>query len=349
MKLRSLILPLLATASLVYAVNSIVRTQPKRELTDPPMPPPRSAFASTIAAVGLIEPSSEIISIGSARSGVVEALYVKVGDEVKKDQPLLKLRTRELEAERAVAQAAVLQAEAQVKSARSQVGVAQAQVEVAKAELAQSKRLLAFAEEVKDSRVLSDEERTQRAMAVATHQAKLSSAEAGVTAAEAGIATAEAALAEAKSKVEVNDVEIDRCTIKAPLDATVLQLRVRIGEYVTSLSSSSAWLTLGQTKELHLRADVDEHEAWRVKETAAAEAQVRGNPNMKAKLTFVRFEPLVIPKRSLTGDSTERVDTRVLQVVYKIESTEQLRLFNGQQMDVFIDDASSHQTATVNP
>jgi HlyD family secretion protein len=86
---------------------------------------------------------------------------------------------------------------------------------------------------------------------------------------------------------------------------------------------------------------VDEHEAWRVREGAAAEAQVRGNPKQKSKLTFVRFEPLIIPKRSLTGDSTERVDTRVLQVIYKIEPDAKLRLFTGQQMDVFIDGAES--------
>jgi HlyD family secretion protein len=50
----------------------------------------------------------------------------------------------------------------------------------------------------------------------------------------------------------------------------------------------------------------------------------------------VRFEPFVLPKKSLTGDSTERVDTRVLQVIYRVERDD-LRLFVGQQMDVFID------------
>ena len=69
---------------------------------------------------------------------------------------------------------------------------------------------------------------------------------------------------------------------------------------------------------------------------AKATAAVRGNSNLKTPLTFVRFEPFVIPKKSLTGDSTERVDTRVLQVMYQVD-TDNLRLFVGQQMDVFID------------
>jgi hypothetical protein len=55
---------------------------------------------------------------------------------------------------------------------------------------------------------------------------------------------------------------------------------------------------------------------------------------------------MVVPKRSLTGDSTERVDTRVLQVIYAI-SDDKLPLFVGQQMDVFIEDCTTPaKTAT---
>jgi HlyD family secretion protein len=44
----------------------------------------------------------------------------------------------------------------------------------------------------------------------------------------------------------------------------------------------------------------------------------------------------VIPKVSLTGEPTERVDTRVMQVIYSFES-EGLPIKSGQQMDVYID------------
>jgi hypothetical protein len=88
--------------------------------------------------------------------------------------------------------------------------------------------------------------------------------------------------------------------------------------------------------KLHVRVDVEEHDASRVRPGASATAAVRGNASLKTPLTFVRFEPFVVPKKSLTGDSTERVDTRVLQVIYRIEDNK-LPLFVGQQMDVFID------------
>ena len=59
-------------------------------------------------------------------------------------------------------------------------------------------------------------------------------------------------------------------------------------------------------------------------------------PTSRRPCSFVRFEPFVVPKRSLTGDSTERVDTRVLQVIYRVERDD-LPLFVGQQLDVFIE------------
>jgi hypothetical protein len=86
---------------------------------------------------------------------------------------------------------------------------------------------------------------------------------------------------------------------------------------------------------MHLRADVDETDAWRVKASAAAVAHVRGNSRITYALEFVRLEPTVIPKKSLTGDSTERVDTRVLEVIYRFHDAH-AQVYDGQQMDVFI-------------
>ncbi len=68
---------------------------------------------------------------------------------------------------------------------------------------------------------------------------------------------------------------------------------------------------------------------------APAVATVRGRPDHEFALKFLRVEPYVVPKRSLTGDTTERVDTRVLQVIYKIESKGE-RLYVGQQIDACI-------------
>ena len=68
----------------------------------------------------------------------------------------------------------------------------------------------------------------------------------------------------------------------------------------------------------------------------AAEASLKGHAEMKMKLRFIRIEPFVIPKRNLTGDSLERVDTRVLQVIYEFDRPK-FPVYVGQQVDVFIE------------
>jgi hypothetical protein len=113
-------------------------------------------------------------------------------------------------------------------------------------------------------------------------------------------------------------------------------VKVRVGEYAQPGPLATPLMLMGNVDELVVRVDVDENDAWRVRPDAKAFAFVRGNPDLKTPLKFLRIEPYVIPKKSLTGDSTERVDTRVLQVLYTFERGS-LPVYVGQQMDVFVD------------
>ncbi len=60
-------------------------------------------------------------------------------------------------------------------------------------------------------------------------------------------------------------------------------------------------------------------------------------------LEFVRIDPFVIPKRALTNSQTELVDTRVLQIIYKVRDAN-AGLFIGQQLDVYIDTGAERTT-----
>ena len=115
----------------------------------------------------------------------------------------------------------------------------------------------------------------------------------------------------------------------------VLQVNVRSGEFVGATAGPTL-IVLGQVGKLHVRVDIDENDIAKFQSGYAGVAKPRGNPNQQFTLKFVRVEPYVIPKRSLTGGNTERVDTRVLQVIYAIETKGQT-LYVGQQMDVFLD------------
>jgi hypothetical protein len=74
---------------------------------------------------------------------------------------------------------------------------------------------------------------------------------------------------------------------------------------------------------------------------APARAKIRGDSSQQEiSLSFVRLEPYVVPKASLTGVNTERVDTRVVQVVYALDPNSRLvkerKILVGQLVDVFI-------------
>ena len=95
-------------------------------------------------------------------------------------------------------------------------------------------------------------------------------------------------------------------------------------------------LVMGNLDKLHVRVDIDENDAWRFRPDGRAVAYLRGNRNFSAPLTLAYVEPYVVPKRSLTGDSTERVDMRVLQALYRFDRN-RLPAYVGQQVDVFIE------------
>jgi multidrug efflux pump subunit AcrA (membrane-fusion protein) len=306
--MKRTILPLIAFGALSFGIISVVRSQPKRETNVPPSPPPVSPYAHVVAAEGLVEASSENISIGTPVSEVVTEVPVVVGQKVVAGEPLLKLDDRQLQAELA--------------ARRAELGVAETQVKVNSALLEDVKRQLNFAETLSDKRAMSSEELAKRQYAVETAQARLEAAKAQVSAAAAQVKTVA--------------TQIERSTVRAPIDGEVLQVKIHVGEYAPAGVTATPLILLGRLKPLNIRVDVDEHEGWRVSPSAKAVATVRGNANLKTPVSFVRFEPFVLPKKSLTGDSTERVDTRVLQVIYRVEN-DALRLFVGQQMDVFIE------------
>src|SRR5262249_26493639 len=150
-------------------------------------------------------------------------------------------------------------------------------------------------------------------------------------------------MAQAEAQVRQVATNIERLTMTAPMEGIILQKKVRVGQYAQCGPSSEPLMVMGGGAHLNIRADIDESDAWRVRANTAAVAYIRGDTRQRIPLEFVRFEPYVVPKKSLTGDSTERVDTRVLQVIYRIHD-EKTPVYVGQQMDIYIE-ASPSSTA----
>jgi multidrug resistance efflux pump len=338
-------IPVLAAVVLSLASVAVVKSRTIHASVPPPSAPPAATFSSKVGAVGLVEAASENIAISLPVSGLVTAVDVKAGDKVAKGRRLFSLDDRDLRAELALRQTALSVAQAKLEKLRSMprpedIPPAEARVREAHELVADAQVQWNLMNGVTDKRAIRDEDLQRRKLAVAAAQARLEQADAELKLLKAGswapdIKIAEADVAQAQSQIARTQADLDRMVVTAPIAGTILQCKVRVGEFAQAGPLPQPLILMGSNGELHVRADVDEQDASRVIASAPAIASPRGDAAHQLKLRFVRFEPYVIPKKNLTGDSTERVDTRVLQVIYALERN--APVYAGQQMDVFIE------------
>ena len=301
-------LPILAVAGFLFAAYTVINSNQPVPVAKAVTEPASAPFKAFIAGSGIIEAQSQNIDIGTPLPGIVKTVMVKVGDQVKAAAPLFYLDDRDTRATLAIKLADLAKAKADAS--------------VAKVTLADAKSLSDLAEAVTDRRAISTEELLRRRNIMLIAKAKLDSAQAFVQQAEASLADTETTLS--------------RLIIRAPIAGEVLQVNIRPGEFAQAGFLNTPLLVLGNLDQLHVRVDIDENDAWRFDKNSKAVAYLRGNRDFKVDLNLAYVEPYVVPKRSLTGDSNERVDTRVLQALYRFDR-KQLPIYVGQQMDVFIE------------
>jgi multidrug resistance efflux pump len=352
-KFGKFLLPLIATVMGVVAILHVVRASQVLPPMPPPVEPARTHFTDTVGGAGIVEAWTENISIGTPIPGIVLEVYVpveKVGQSVKRGDPLFLVDNRQLlatlkynEANLQAARAQLAKLEAQPRA--EDIPPSEAKVEVAQANVALQQDLAERARRLRPSGAMAEEDVSQRTLAMAVARKQLAQATAEDSLLKAGawrfdkdIARASVALAEAQALQTKTD--LDRVLVRAPHDGVILQVNVRQGEYVGTPPGQALMVLGGIDEKVHVRVDIDEHDIPRFIKGAPGQASPRGFPYIAYPLKYERIEPFVVPKKSLTGDNTERVDTRVLQVIYALE-TKDRPIYVGQQMDVFIDASPS--------
>jgi len=344
--IRTIFIPILALLGVLFGVYTVVQGSKPPVASLPISEPPKAPFAAFVAGSGLIETNTQNTAVGTPTAGVVTRVGVVAGAMVKKGDVLFEIEARQLEAELEVRKAMLAAATASVERLRSQpraeeIPPAEAKVVEAASLLEDSKSQFAFMERITDKRAITEDDLSKRRFAVAAADARLKEAQASLALIKAGawksdILVAEAQVAQAESQIKSTLIEMDRRIVRSPIDGQVLQVNLRAGEFAQAGPLTTPLVMMGGVSPLHVRVDVDENEAWRVSAGAKAVGYLRGNKSISTPLTFVRFEPYVVPKRSLTGESTERVDTRVLQVIYSFERGT-MPLYVGQQMDAYVE------------
>ncbi len=347
--LRKMVLPAIALGFLVFAVMHVVRAQQPATKSKPPVEPPRSPFSNTVAGSGIVEARTENIAVGSHLPGVVAEVFVQVGAKVEKGTKLFRLDDRAVKANLRVAQANLEAAQAELGRLDSlprpeELPLSEAKLREAEASLAEAQSNFERARKLDAEKATTEQELVRRRQGVEMGKQQVAWAKASLDLLKAGAWGPEKAIARAKveqaqAAIEQVQIEMERLTVTAPVDGEVLQVNVRPGEFVGA-PPGQALVVLGNVGVLHVRVDIDEHDIPRFRPGAPAQATLRGDPQAKFDLVFERVEPYVVPKKSLTGDNTERVDTRVLQVIYSI-ADQGCTLYVGQQVDAFIDAARS--------
>jgi HlyD family secretion protein len=315
--MKRLIFWLLILTSIIGAVACVRLVLTSRKAIPAAIPlndPPRAPFPKSIGGRGLVESVNENVRIAPAVAALVSKVNVKVGDDVKAGDVLIEQDTRD--------------AAALVASQEAEFAALQKQLAEAEVGLADKRDQWVRMEKLIATKVASEDEKQRKLFAAQT--------------AEAQFASMKARIASAEAQLNRTKVQLDLLTIRAPRDGRILQVNVRAGEYASPMTvmagAMDPILILGQTEQLQLRADIDEDNASRVRPGMTAKAYIKGRRDVEIPLRFVRIEPYIVPKKSLTGESSEHVDTRVLQIIYRFDRPAVVGIYVGQQMDVFIDD-----------
>ena len=358
--MRSKLVFMLSGLGLALAIISAAISSQQPQAQPPVFNPAANPFSNGIYATGIVESSQsqgENINIYPEVAGPVARVLVAEGAAVHRGDVLLTIddtvQQALAEQQHSQAEAAgTLLAELKAEPRPENLAIALAQVENAKASLKNAQDQLAklersFALEPRSvSREALDNGRNAAsiaatALAVAEKQAAL--VKAGAWSYE--IRNQENQYAAFSKAYAASAALLAKYSIRAPVDGTVLSLQATVGSYVSPqgvLESYSQALgpliVMGAAGEqLAVRAYIDEILVQRLPEAGRIRAQMFiRSTDIHVPLTFVRVQPIVSPKIELSAQRQERVDLRVLPVIFRFDRPKNLRLYPGQLVDVYV-------------
>jgi HlyD family secretion protein len=329
----------------VLMISMQLFSSARHSAANPKLDQQPSDMADVIAGPGRIEPISDDIKLGSELSGKLKSVNVEEGDSIHKGQVLAVLENDDYLAELASTTAEVQAKEAAlrkvVNGARGQErSEALASVRAAEAAMASAQADLERRQKLFDAGVISREElehytrqynvAKQEYEEKVDHHSLLNTAarEEDVALAQSDLQLAEAHQADARAKYE-------KTFIKSPIDGIVLCKHHRIGESVSnSATAPDPVLTVGDTRVLRVRVDVDESDVNKVHMGQNAYVTADAFGKQKFWGHVVQVGELLGPKTVRSDEPTERVDRKFLEALVELDPGAQLPM--GLRVDSFI-------------
>lgn len=330
-------------------------------VTEPPIHYPENpylhylSYEDYVFGNGTVTPGSDQINIFSPIEKRIRTVLVKEGDKVKKGQLLMQLDPEELAAKMAVDRASLAKARAEYDKLQAlprheDVVVQEANVQQAQVAFDEAERQQNIAEELFNQKAISEGEWRDKNYQAKLEKARLDAAKAELDKVRTGasmhdLEVAQKEIEHQKALLNVDKAKLAETNIYSPLDGTVLEVNAHVGE-IAFISGAKPLMALGNVDVCNVEVQIYEDELARLVPNQNAVGFFRDKNAPPISLSFVRIRPLVVAKKNVSGPANEKVDTRVLLVVYRF-SNPPFCVYVGQEMDVFIPRHSEMHTSTL--
>ena len=338
----------------------------EREPQPPAFEPAHSPYQNAIFANGIVESnqaSGSNINVFAEVAAPVTRVWVREGQQVHAGEPLVTL-------DDAVPRAQVEQLHAQAAAARALLDELRAQprpeaLEIARAQLAAAaaaqrvandayaKRQASYdidprsisQDALDSSRDASDE--ADAAALVARRQLELTKAGAW----KYDIASQQQQVEALNASLAAAQALLGKYTLRAAGDGVVLAVGAGVGSYASPQGALNPYtqanepiVVLGGLQDtLQVRCYVDEILIPRLARSDRIRAQMSAHgSDRKVDLVFDRVQPLVSPKIQLSNQREEKVDLRVLPVIFHFRKADAGNVYPGQMVDVYIGGGDDH-------
>lgn len=336
---------IVAIIGLIVGVIFVAIQAKDDPVVSPIRQPAIKPYNQSIAGLGIVEAYRENIEVAPYWAGKVIDVMVQEGQLVKAGDPLYQLDTVDLKAKRKSAQLQAQAKQAYVARLKHEprsenIPPLEALVTQTEANYNNVKAQYDKLKAVTDPRAVSLDNVDKKKYELDAAKANMDKAKADLRQLKAGAWSYDIVQANAEkdaliASVDEIDVLLQQSIIRAPRDGEILKVYTRKGQYVTPVSVDPPVL-MGTTQEMQIRVDVDEINAPKVKPGMKAIASLKGDAKKAFPIEFLRIQPYMVPKVNLSGKATERVDVRVLQVIYSFEPPS-FPVYVGQQVDVYLD------------
>lgn len=349
----------LAAAGLVLAIGSVIVLAEQNPPEKPLFNPATNPYANGIYANGLIESLQAQgidIALDPEVPGKVTRIMVREGQAVHAGQPLLALddsiqrgSTQQLDAAAAAAASQLAELRAQPRGEALAVAVAQRESAVAtlkNAADARAKQERAFELDSRSvSRDALDTARNNEAIAAsALKVAKRNEDLIRAGAWRYDIETQSHQAQAAAHAAEAAHATLDKFVLRSPRDGVVLAVNATTGSsvspsgvYDTRTQSTLPVITFGTPQNrMQVRAYVDEILVPQLPTGSMQAVMTLRGSTTRIALRFERIEPYLSPKIALSDQRQERVDLRVLPVIFSFERPAAMAVFPGQMVDIYI-------------